>query len=51
MIQAERIEIRLCEALAEFLCYGTGTIWVGVFSTPMNLIKKNDLYRDIFPCF
>ncbi|XP_009371890.2 uncharacterized protein LOC103961103 [Pyrus x bretschneideri] len=34
---AERVEIRLCEALAEFLCYGTGTIWV----------QENDIWNDL----
>ncbi|PQP99995.1 uncharacterized protein Pyn_01973 [Prunus yedoensis var. nudiflora] len=34
---AERVEIRLCEALAEFLCYGTGTIWV----------EENDIWNDL----
>jgi hypothetical protein len=31
MIQAERVEIRLCKVYAELMCYGTGTIWVSHF--------------------
>ncbi|KAI5327781.1 hypothetical protein L3X38_027177 [Prunus dulcis] len=34
---AERVEIRLCGALAEFLCYGTETIWV----------EENDIWNDL----
>ncbi|KAM5573282.1 hypothetical protein ABKV19_013026 [Rosa sericea] len=33
----ERVEIRLCKACAEFLCYGTGTIWV----------EQNDIWNDL----
>lgn len=39
MIQAERVEIRLCKVYAELMCYGTGTIWVSHFSNLMKLIR------------
>ncbi|XP_050377381.1 uncharacterized protein LOC126794663 [Argentina anserina] len=34
---SETVEMRLCKAYAEFLCYGTGTIWV----------EQNDIWSDL----
>ena len=28
MLQSKWLEVRLCEAYAQVLCYGTGTAWV-----------------------
>lgn len=37
MLQSESVEAGLCEAYAQVLCYGTGTVWV----------RENDIWNDL----
>jgi hypothetical protein len=38
-LQLEWVEVHLCEAYAQFLCDGIGTVWVCHLCQPLNFIK------------
>jgi hypothetical protein len=50
-LQSEWVEIHLCEAYAQFLCDGIGTVWVCHLGQPLNLIRIGSIllcyYRPV----
>lgn len=47
--QVERVEYRLCEEYAQFLCYGTGSIWVSSVTFNPWIVQSTCIY-GIFGC-